>query len=210
MVLGLLRLELAEVVAEPVGGRLEDGEGLHIRLFLGRIRAPGCEGNAGVVPGVLRRLLHGRASAEHDQVGQGDLLPAGLRAVELALDPLQGPQHLRQLGGVVDLQSFWGARRRRAPLAPPRLSVPRCVDAEAQAAETSWEIVSPEARIVPLSAAMSCAPISSWVTGGTGSCQICGSAGTSGPRYRLTGPMSRWVSLNHALAKASASSCGFS
>ena len=75
----------------------------------------------------------------------------------------------------------------RAPLAPPRLSVPRNVDAAAQAAETSWEIVRPEARIAPLSAAMSAAPISSWVTGGTGSCQICGSAGTSGPRYRATG-----------------------
>jgi len=35
-------------------------------------------------------------------------------------------------------------------------------------------------------------------------------AGTSLPRYRETGPMSRCVSLNHALAKASASSCGFS
>ena len=90
--------------------------------------------------------------------------------------------------GLLTSQSFWGARRMRAPLAPPRLSVPRCVDAEAQAAETSWEIVSPEARIVPLSAAMSCAPISSWVTGGTGSCQICGSAGTSGPRYRADRP----------------------
>ena len=49
----------------------------------------------------------------------------------------------------------------RAPLAPPRLSVPRNVDAEAQAVETSWETDSPEARIVPLRAAMSCAPTSS-------------------------------------------------
>ena len=49
----------------------------------------------------------------------------------------------------------------RAPLAPPRLSVPRNVDADAQAVETSWEIDSPEARILPLRAAMSFASISS-------------------------------------------------
>ena len=36
------------------------------------------------------------------------------------------------------------------------------------------------------------------------------SAGTSGPKYRARGPISRWVSLNHARAKASANSSGFS
>jgi len=63
--------------------------------------------------------------------------------------------------GLLTAQSFWGARRTRAPLAPPRLSVPRNVDAEAQAVETSWETESPEVRIVALRAAMSSAPISS-------------------------------------------------
>ena len=47
-------------------------------------------------------------------------------------------------------QSFCGARRMRAPLAPPRLSVPRNDDADAQAVETSWEIDSPDARILLL------------------------------------------------------------
>ena len=79
-------------------------------------------------------------------------------------------------------QSFCGARRMRAPLAPPRLSVPRNVDADAHAVETSWATVSPEARIVRFSSAMSSAPASSWSTSGTGSCQISRSAGTSGPR----------------------------
>jgi len=41
----------------------------------------------------------------------------------------------------------------RAPLAPPRMSEPRKVDADAQAVETSWETDSPEARILPLRAA---------------------------------------------------------
>ena len=39
----------------------------------------------------------------------------------------------------------------RAPFAPPRLSVPRNVDAEAQAVVTSCEMDSPEARILALS-----------------------------------------------------------
>ena len=48
----------------------------------------------------------------------------------------------------------------RAPFAPPRLSEPRNVDAEAQAVATSREIDSPEARIFALSAAMSASSIS--------------------------------------------------
>ena len=44
----------------------------------------------------------------------------------------------------------------RAPFAPPRLSEPRNVDADAHAVETSCETDSPDARILPLSAAMSC------------------------------------------------------
>ena len=43
----------------------------------------------------------------------------------------------------------------------PRLSVPRKVAAAAQAVETSWEMDSPEPRILPLRSAMSCSPISS-------------------------------------------------
>ena len=57
--------------------------------------------------------------------------------------------------GLLTSQSFCGARRIRAPLAPPRLSVPRKLAADAQAVETSWEMDSPEARILPLRAAMS-------------------------------------------------------
>src|SRR4029453_15671954 len=39
--------------------------------------------------------------------------------------------------GWLTCQSFWGARRMRAPFAPPRLSEPRKVDADAHAVETS-------------------------------------------------------------------------
>ncbi len=83
--------------------------------------------------------------------------------------------------GSLTSQSFWGARRMRAPLAPPRLSVSRKLAAEAQAVATSWETDSPEASSVALRDAMASSPISSWSTAGTGSCHSCGS-GTQGPR----------------------------
>ena len=57
-------------------------------------------------------------------------------------------------------QPFCGARRMREPLAPPRLSVPRKLAADAQAVWTRRETDNPEARIFPLSAATSCSLIS--------------------------------------------------
>ena len=47
----------------------------------------------------------------------------------------------------------------RAPFAPPRLSEPRNVAADAQAVVTSWEIDSPDLRILAFRAAMSFSPI---------------------------------------------------
>ena len=48
----------------------------------------------------------------------------------------------------------------RAPFAPPRLSEPRNVDADAQAVETRSETERPEARIFAFSAAASFSSIS--------------------------------------------------
>ena len=103
---------------------------------------------------------------------------------------------------------FFEPRRMRAPFAPPRLSEPRNVEAEAQAVVTSCDTVRPQARIFALSAAMSASPIGGYSAIGTGSCQTSSSFGTRGPRYRETGPMSRWVSLYQARAKALASAGG--
>ena len=64
------------------------------------------------------------------------------------------------LAGSLTSQSFCGASRMRAPLAPPRLSEPRNVDADAHAVVTSCATVSPEATICRYSAATSCASIS--------------------------------------------------
>ena len=68
----------------------------------------------------------------------------------------------------------------RAPLAPPRMSVPRNVDAEAHAVDASCDTVRPESRIRVLRSAISSALIVPAGGAGTGSCQISSSAGTSG------------------------------
>jgi hypothetical protein len=102
-----------------------------------------------------------RASAQDDQVGERNLLPAGLRAVERLLDSLEGFQHLFSWAGWLTSQSFCGARRMRAPLAPPRMSEPRKVEADAQAVETSWETGQARGKDLALRAAMSFSSISS-------------------------------------------------
>ena len=76
--LGRQLLSGSEVVAEPVGRRFEHGERLDVGLLLRGVGAPRRERDRDVVPGVLRRLLDGRAPAEDDQVGERDLLAAGL------------------------------------------------------------------------------------------------------------------------------------
>ena len=91
------------------------------------------------------------------------------------------PSTFASSAGPFTSQSFCGARRTRAPLAPPRRSVFRNEEADAQAARTSSETLSPLARTSAFSAAASAASISSWSTAGTGSCQISASSGTSLP-----------------------------
>jgi hypothetical protein len=57
-------------------------------------------------------------------------------------------------------QFFCGARRMRAPFAPPRLSEPRNVDADAQAVETNSGTDTLEASILLLRVAISFESIS--------------------------------------------------
>src|SRR5208283_3128095 len=60
------------------------------------------EGYVHIVTRVLRGLLDAGATAQNDHVSKRQLLPAGLRAVELLLDSLKGLQHSLQLGRLVD------------------------------------------------------------------------------------------------------------
>ena len=92
-----------EVVAEPVGGRLEHGEGIDVGLLLRRVRAPRREGNRrrrgrpSSPPARRRRNRRGRSGRPARPSCRR------LRGVERLLDRLERLQHLRQLGRLVDL-----------------------------------------------------------------------------------------------------------
>ena len=114
---------------------------------------------------VLRSGFDGSAAGEDDEIGERNLFAVGLAVrasvgmgsvlnsfwIASSFDAAPWPVRRSWLTS----QSFCGSRRMRAPLAPPRRSLPRKLDAEAQAVVTSWEIDRPEARILPLSASMS-------------------------------------------------------
>ena len=93
--------------------------------------------------------------------------------------------------GLFASQFFCGSRRIRAPFAPPRLSVPRNVDADAHAVVTNCAMVRLLLRIFFFNSSTSDLPITFFDRAGSGSCQINSSFGTSGPRYRAAGPISR-------------------
>ncbi len=63
---------------------------------------PGVNGTVTLMAGILRRLLDTCATGQDDQVGERDLLAAGLLAVEFALDTFERLQHFRQLLRLVD------------------------------------------------------------------------------------------------------------
>ena len=75
---------------------------LHFQTRPDRVFLAIREGNRHGVAGILCCLLEACATGQHDQVGEGDLLAARLRAVEFALDALQRLEHLRQLDRLVD------------------------------------------------------------------------------------------------------------
>src|ERR1700754_1100062 len=84
-------------------------------------RAAGADGDRALVACGFGRLLDGGAPAEHDQVGQRDLLAPGLGGLPRLLDPLQGAQHLCQLVGVVDLPVALGFEADARPVRPAAL-----------------------------------------------------------------------------------------
>ena len=88
-------------VPEYIRSGFEDGERVHVGLLLRRVRAPRCEGNLYVVPGILRGLLDGCAPAQNDHIGERDPLTTGLRTVEALLDLLQGLERHSHLAALV-------------------------------------------------------------------------------------------------------------
>ena len=63
---------------------------------------PGVNGTVTFWPAALAACLHRSAPTEDDQVREGDPHAAGLRAVELLLDPLEGLEGRGELARVVD------------------------------------------------------------------------------------------------------------
>ena len=97
--------------------------------------------------GVAGGELDRRATAEHDQVGERDPLAPVCELLNACWTPSSVRSTVASSAGSLTSQPRCGSRRTRAPLAPPRLSLPRKVDADAQAVETSWDTDSPESRI---------------------------------------------------------------
>ena len=105
-----------------------------------------------------------------------------LRTVEFFLDSLKAASTLFSFVGWLTTQSFCGARRIRAPFAPPRLSEPRKVDADAQAVETISKSIGQKKGFCLLG--LRCPdhqsdrnPLPEWDPA-----RLSSSAGTSGPR----------------------------
>jgi len=86
-------------------------------------------------------------------------LPSGAALLNALRTPSSISITVESWAGWLTAQNFCGARRMRAPFAPPRLSEPRKFDADAQAVETSSETDRPEARTLLFREAMSCASI---------------------------------------------------
>ena len=171
------------IIAEAVRDRLQRRERCCVGLLLRGVHASRRERHFHIHPGILRGFFHRGGTAEDDQIGERDFLVARLRVVEVLPDRFELVQHRPSCAGLLTSQSFCGARRMRAPLAPPRLSEPRNVEADAQAVETSCGTVRPDARTFAFSAAMSLSLDQRHDRrAGTGSCQISVSFGTSLPR----------------------------
>ena len=145
-----------EVVAEAVRDRFEYGEGLHIGLLLRGVHASRRRRE----PSPRDRHSSPLARRLRNQPKRsGQPARPSCRQTAALLNALWMPSRVfstfASWAGWLTSQSFCGARRMRAPFAPPRLSEPRKVDADAQAVETSCETDSPEARILLFREAMS-------------------------------------------------------
>ncbi len=88
--------------------------------------------------GILCCLFYTSTSAQNDQIGKRNLFTTRLCTVEFFLDSLESLLALLPVEPDVDFPILLRCKAIRAPFAPPRLSEPRKVDADAQAVDTSW------------------------------------------------------------------------
>src|SRR5690606_37767085 len=77
-------------------------------LILRGVSATRRERNRYSMAAVLGRFLDGRAPSKDDEIRERDLLAVGRGRVEVLLDLLEGPEHLVELGRLVDLPVLLG------------------------------------------------------------------------------------------------------
>src|SRR6476659_1863470 len=150
-----------DVVAECVHGRLERGEPFDVGPLLRCVRTSRPKRDLNVMTGPGGRLFDRGAPTEHDQIGQRDLLPSRWESLKRCWIRWSVPSAGTSVSGSLTAQLRCGSRRMRAPLAPPRLSLLRNVEADAHAVTTSCDTDRPESRSWLLRAPMSSASMSS-------------------------------------------------
>ena len=121
---------------------------------------PGWKGTVTSCPPSLAAFSTAAPPASTIRSARETFFPSLAEALNSFWMPSRVPSTLASWSGSFTAQNRWGARRTRAPLAPPRLSLPRNVLALAQAALTSSLTPRPEASTLALRAAMSVASIS--------------------------------------------------
>ena len=205
-------VSLAQVVAEPVRGRLEHGERVARRSAPAtRPCAPARRepSRRGRPSSPLPRRLRSRRERSGRRARPS--FPPDCAPLKSFWICLQLRKHLCQFGRLVDLPillrreanaravrptALVGAAERRTPTPRPSRPVGRWTVPMRGSWPSEQQCPAPRSIRDPLrerGPATAAAPL-----------------GTSGPRYRERGPMSRCVSLYHALANASANSSGCS
>ena len=110
-------------------------------------------------------------------------MPPVWAALKIGLHLLEGGEHLGEFGGLVDFPILLrGEADAGAVGAAALIAEPRKVEAEAQAVETSWAVVRPEARICLLQRLDVVGVDEEVIDGRDGVLPELGFGGTSGPR----------------------------
>jgi hypothetical protein len=93
----------------------------HVGLLLRRIRASRREGNGHIVAGILRRLLDTAHPPRTIRSASDTFFPPDCALLNAFWIPSRVSSTFFSWAGWLTSQSFCGARRMRAPLAPPRI-----------------------------------------------------------------------------------------
>ena len=186
-----------------LAGRLQYSERVHIGLLLRRDpSAPGEKGTITSWPAFFAAASRTpRAAAQNDQVSERDLLPAGLGAIEILLDRFQCLKDLCEFGRLVDFPILLRGETNARTVGPAPLvaAAKRCGRRPGRCdqlrdGKSRCEDFRLSMQQYPHGRRSVYDPLREQ---GILAGHMSGSFGTSGPRYRERGPISRCVSLYH-------------